>query len=92
MFSEDKKKDMKESLLEKLIDHLMTMPDGGKEEEGEDCGPSEVAEGLGDKKPKASLEIMSVEAKPKEKFKLSDGTEMEDESLEDILKRKKKEA
>jgi len=93
----DKSKDLREKLLEQLIDHIMSQPDGDSKAEekaespltemleGKDGEADELDHSEGDK-PKIDLSIMSVKAKPK--FKLADGTEQEDESLEDIMKRK----
>lgn len=81
-----KKKEMREGLLEKLIDHMMMLSDEEKAEEGD---LSEVVEG--EEKPKAEVKVMELEMKPKAKFKMPDGSEQEDESLEEILARKKKE-
>lgn len=89
---DDKKKEMKESLLEKLIDHLMMAPDEGSEKEEASEEPTteaiESALGSDKEKPKVEMKVMEVKAKPK--FIGPDGTEMEDESIEDILKRKAK--
>lgn len=91
---DEKKKEMKEGLLEKLIDHLMGMPDEGSDDEEKSETPElEKLEGEeGEKleedgKPKMEMKVLEVKAKPK--FKIGD-SEMEDESLEDILKRKAK--
>lgn len=93
MFDMDmKKKDLKENLLEKLIDTLMAAPDKGEDKEEESCEMPELAEAMGDEKPKAKVEVMELEVKPKAKYKLADGSEHDDETLEDILKRKKLEA
>jgi len=89
MFDMDtKKKEIKEGLLEKLIDTMLSTPDKGSANE-EERETSEIAEALGEEKPKAEMKVMELELKPKAKYKLSDGTEHEDESLEDILKRQK---
>lgn len=80
MFGMEKKKEVREGLLEKLIDHLMAAPDA-KSEEGEDVAVDPEA---------AKVEVMELEVKPKKKFKLADGSEQEDESLEEILERQKK--
>lgn len=91
----EKTKGLRENLLEKLIDHLMMTPDGKPEGDEKSENPleealespdeeaSEDAEG----KPKLDLSIMKVEAKPK-KFSMPDGSEQEDESIADLLKRK----
>lgn len=85
---DEKKKDMKEGLLEKLIEHLMAMPEGDHSS-SEEKEESPLSEMMSEEKPKASIEVMEIKAKPK--FKLGDGTEMEDESYEDMMKRKKSE-
>lgn len=86
--AESGNKEMKEKLLEKLIDHLMMMPDEEKMPDISEAMEAPEGELEGKKKPDMEVEIMSMEAKPKKKFTMPDGTEAEDESLEDILKRR----
>lgn len=93
--TQDKSKDLREQLLEKLIDHLMMTPDGKSDdeksenplEEALESPDEEAKEDASEVKPKLDLSIMKISAKPK-KFTMPDGTEADDESLEDILKRK----
>jgi hypothetical protein len=77
------KKELKEKGLESLIEHLMGLSDGEEKSE-EACEPEEKIEG---EKPKVEMKVVEVKAKPK--FKVGN-VEMEDESIEEILERKKK--
>jgi hypothetical protein len=79
------KKELKEKGLESLIEHLMGMGDG--EEKAEECSPEEMLEKGSEEKPKVEMKVVEVKAKPK--FKVGN-VEMEDESIEEILERKKK--
>lgn len=90
---ESKEKEVKESVLEKLIEHLLSMDDseGSPDEEKSESPEMESIEDKlgGEKLEKPKLEMKVLEVKSKPKFTMPDGSEAEDESIEDLLKRKK---
>lgn len=73
---QDKKKKMREGLLEKLIDEMMASADPESEEAGDVS--EELLGAGGEEKPKAEVKVVELEMKPKKKFKMPDGRELED--------------
>lgn len=86
------KKSMREALLEELMDKMLDYANGKKSSPEEEATESEMLSKDGEdsllgeeEKPETEIKIDKIDEKPK--FKVGD-VEMEDESIEDILKRK----